>query len=58
MWIGRGHENQWPSSEFHEHIRSNLEEDAEFIPFGMTDDEVIDSYLLVLLGIAAPAGKA
>ena len=59
MWIGRGHENQWPSSEFHENITQALAEDVEWAEQqDMTMEEFRANYLFVLLGLVPPAGMA
>ena len=61
MWLGHGPENQWPSSLFHQAVDKAIDEDRDFhkgyLP-QMTDTEIRHSYLLVLLGVADPAGVA
>lgn len=56
MWLGRGIQNQWPAADFHASVTKAVEEDREAIP--LPEAEMLKSYLLVLLGIAPPAGNA
>jgi hypothetical protein len=59
MWIGHGQANQWPADLFTRNVDIALAEDMEWAEERqMTLDEFRASYLLVLLGVAAPAGNA
>lgn len=56
MWLGHGAQNQWPAAIFHASVTKAVEEDRASIP--LPEDEMLKSYLLVLLGIAPVAGNA
>ena len=57
MWLSHGNQNQWPAALFHRSVTQAIDEDRDMIPMKLSDDEIRDSYLLVLLGVADPAGQ-
>ena len=58
MWLRYGTQNQWPAAMFHREVLKAIDEDRDMLPAQMTDAEIRHSYLLVLLGVADPAGSA
>lgn len=57
MWIGQGHQNQWPAELFTEGLDRSLAEDFEWAEQAdLTMDEFRAAYLMTLLACVPQAG--